>query len=227
MDSHPTIGTVNAIPMNPHVNSYGYPNSHSSFNHSSPRHWSDARRNVHSCCQSCTVEQQKSRWSDLRQEEHSCCRSCTRSLQNSQDNFFEVLSGAIIAFAAFGGSITFTCIVEISENGPSHGRITYKRARTFMSIAWFLFTMDFCFAAMFTAAAYLCRRSVSSDIWEASNFQYANLVATFILPELSVAALVFAGVAVSAYAETVGYTASGIFIGLFAAVFIGWVCLCR
>ena len=95
-----------------------------------------------------------------------------------------------------------------------------------MSISWVLFTSDLCLSSMFTAAAYVIRRRQTREQWQASKFQYANLAATLILSELSVSALVFVSIGVTAFSESVGYAATGLFSSLALAVFVGWVCLC-
>ncbi|EXJ67699.1 uncharacterized protein A1O5_09045 [Cladophialophora psammophila CBS 110553] len=158
-----------------------------------------------------------------------------------EDRFYEKLFAAVVAFAAFGGSITFQCIFQAVPAQTQNPQVTPEHARTFIAISWLLFTMDLSLASISLAAMYVHKswsKKTQQDLetqadskvsWTKVRFQvfrYVNLIAALVLPLGSVVALVFAALAVSVFSASVGKTALISVIVLGAAIVVLWVGFC-
>jgi hypothetical protein len=136
-----------------------------------------------------------------------------------------------VAFAAFGGSITFQCIFQTMPDTTENRHITPKRARSFIAISWLLFTMDLSLSSIVLAALYVSKtrstkEGIHKESWPRQLHRGVNVIAALILPLGSVAALIFAALAVSVLSLAVGKTALISVIVLGGAIVLWWCSLC-
>ncbi|KIX99712.1 uncharacterized protein Z520_04348 [Fonsecaea multimorphosa CBS 102226] len=152
-----------------------------------------------------------------------------------EDKFYEKLFGGVVAFAAFGGSITFQCIFQAVPDTTENPEVTPEHARTFIAISWLLFTMDLSLASVLLAAMYVHkawhrRHQLEPETqWTRFRFdvfRYVNLIAALVLPLGSLIALMFTALAVSVFSSNVGWAALVSVIVLAGAIAILWVGFC-
>ncbi|EXJ57470.1 hypothetical protein A1O7_07818 [Cladophialophora yegresii CBS 114405] len=147
------------------------------------------------------------------------------------EQFYQQLFTAVVAFAAFGGSITFQCIFQTMPDTTENKHITPKRARTFIAISWLLFTMDLSLSSIVLAALYVCktrsaREGEHTRTWHKPLHRAMNLIAALVLPLGSVAALIFAALAVSVLSLAVGETALVSVAVLGGSIVLWWFSFC-
>ncbi|KAJ9610755.1 hypothetical protein H2200_005532 [Cladophialophora chaetospira] len=155
----------------------------------------------------------------------------TRSQAGSgEEQFYQQLFTALVAFCVFGGSITFQCIFQTMPETTENKHITPKRARTFIALSWLIFTMDLSLSSIVLAALYVskmrAREGEQKDSWHKRLHRYVNLVAALVLPLGAVAALIFAALAVSVLSIAVGKTALISVIVLGGAIVLWWFSFC-
>ncbi|KAH0839157.1 hypothetical protein AYO21_05577 [Fonsecaea monophora] len=165
----------------------------------------------------------------------SSASSSTSPTGSCEDKFYEKFFAAVVAFAAFGGSITFQCIFQAVPETTENPDVPPKHSRTFIAISWVLFTMDLSLASILLAAMYVHkawykkRQTTKETHWTRFRFKvfrYVNLIAALVLPLGSVAALAFAALAVSVWSVRVGKTALVSVITLGVAILILWIGFC-
>jgi len=162
----------------------------------------------------------------------SASQGSSRSQSGSAEElFYQQLFTAVVAFSAFGGSITFQCIFQTMPETTENKHITPKRARTFIGISWLLFTMDLSLSSIVLAALYISKTKSAKEgepkeSWHKQLHKYVNLFAALILPLGSVAALIFAALAVSVLSLAVGKTALISVIVLGGAIVLWWFTFC-
>ncbi|OCT47181.1 hypothetical protein CLCR_02594 [Cladophialophora carrionii] len=147
------------------------------------------------------------------------------------EQFYQQLFTAVVAFAAFGGSITFQCIFQTMPDTTENKHITPKRARTFIAISWLLFTMDLSLSSIVLAALYVCktrsaREGERTDTWHKQLHRAMNLIAALVLPLVCVAALIFAALAVSVLSLAVGEVALVSVTVLGGSIVLWWFSFC-
>ena len=170
----------------------------------------------------------------LRGISHGSTDSLPSPTGSGESRFYEKLFTAVVAFAAFGGSITFQCIFQTIPEATEKPLVSPKRARTFIAISWLIFTMDLSLSSMVLAALYVARTRTPGDPrrekdWNEAKvqiFRFVNLIAALVLPLGSVAALVFAALAVSVVSIAVGKTALISVIVLGGTIFMWWCSFC-
>jgi len=169
-----------------------------------------------------------------REASHSSSDSLSSLTGSGEGRFYEKLFTAVVAFAAFGGAITFQCIFQDIPVGTEKSPISPHRARVFIGISWLLFTMDLSLSSIVLAALYVARTRTTIDSEQEKKwykhkiriFRVVNLVAALVLPLTAVAALVFAALAVTEVSLKVGKTALISVIVLGGAIFAWWCSFC-
>ena len=152
-------------------------------------------------------------------------------LQSGEDRFYQQLFTGVVAFSAFGGSITFQCIFQQMPDTTENKHITPKHARDLIATSWLLFTMDLSLSSIVLAALFLSKmrgpkERESPETWHRILHRNLNLVAALILPLGSVAALIFAALAVSVLSYAVGQTALISVTVLGGAILLWWFSFC-
>jgi succinate dehydrogenase hydrophobic anchor subunit len=141
----------------------------------------------------------------------------------SQNNFHNNLFRGTIAVSTLGASITFQVVIQQIEadvNVSTHHTFHRKTARTFLAIAWLLFTI-----ALGTAGLAAIVMALREDLGRTGRGTYERAASAMsgILLALLLAAFLFCSLAVTAYCEGAGWTGVGMSVVFLALALCIWL----